>query len=90
MSSPPPRTTREDFIRATLSKILEATDYRLGAMVLTCAPTPGLGDVRLVSAIVLKASTDGAADLAALPHRLRELADQLEAVVRGKAPLPPQ
>ena len=88
MTSPPP--SREDALRAELARILETTDYRAGALALTCPPEPGAGDVRIVSVVLVKAETAVAADLVWLPRRLREVADELEAVVRGKAPLPPQ
>lgn len=79
------------FVTAELSRILNGSDFRVGAVVLTCAPLPGKGDVRIVTAIVMKdVSPDLAPDLAALPGRLRELATELEQTIAGQRPLPPQ
>jgi hypothetical protein len=88
VTSPPP--SREDALRAELARILETTEYRAGALVMTAPPEPGKGDVRIVSVVLLKPTSDAAPDLTWLPRRLRQVADELEAVVRGDAPLPPQ
>jgi hypothetical protein len=84
-------TERETEVHEELRQLFERTDYRMGALVLTCAPEPGKGDVRLVSVVGMKeASKHLAPDLVALPKRLRQIADEIDALVQGKAPLPEQ
>jgi hypothetical protein len=92
MSTPPPAwTERQADVHEELRQLLERTDYRMGALVLTCAPEPGKGDVRIVGVVGMKeVDTRLAPDLVALPKRLRQIADEIEALVQGKAPLPEQ
>jgi hypothetical protein len=86
-------TKRQEAVQEELRQLLARTDYRVGALVLTCAPKPGKGDVRIVDVVGMSAKEIGphlAPDLVALPKRLRQIADEIDALVRGKAPLPEQ
>ncbi len=76
----------ETQVTEALSAILELGGYRTGALCVTMAPIPGKGDVRIVSAVLVRPNAESAPDLVMLPRRLREIADEVEAVVRGERP----
>lgn len=76
-------TEAEAAIAGELGRVLEAGDYRVGALIVTMAPSAeGDGDTRIVSAVGMRENDltlSSAVDLVFLIRRLRDIANELEA-----------
>lgn len=81
-------------IATELWRVLENGPYRAGTLVLTMEPNepnePGQ-HVRILSAVMMNGiGKEQAVDMVLMIRYLRDLANDIEAVVKGNAPLPEQ
>lgn len=84
------RTKAENHVGAVARELVEQGGYGVVAIVATYRePGSGERDRRLANAILMS-GPEAALDAVMLIRRLRTLADELEATVRGQRPLPPQ
>lgn len=81
-------TPAERRVMAELARLLgPETGFRAGVLVLTYKRDPAEEGLNFASTIQV-AGKDAALDAVMLIRRLRMLADELEAVVKGRQPLP--
>ena len=83
-----PHTPAELRIHAELARLLAPdTGFRAGVLVLTYKRDPAAEGLNFATTVQMT-GLDTALDVVMMIRRLRGLADELEAVVKGQAPLP--
>lgn len=83
---------KDKLVQAELKAIIDRGGWRAGVLLVTTAGQSGAREEsRLISAAIVQHHMEGvAADLINVPRRLRQIADEIDAVVLGARALPEQ